>query len=84
MGLEPTHLAVLDPKSSASTNSAILAWKYCLVKTSSFFLKEVSPDKIRLRLVRPTVEGLLSEVSLDEPDEIQLLPAIPVARGFSR
>lgn len=25
MGLEPTHLAVLDPKSSASTNSAILA-----------------------------------------------------------
>lgn len=25
MGLEPTHLAVLDPKSSASTSSAILA-----------------------------------------------------------
>ncbi len=34
-GVEPAHLAVLEPKSSASANSATPAYKWCPVEDSN-------------------------------------------------
>ena len=50
VGLEPTHRKALDPKSSASTNSASGAMKLVylsVTETVNIFIKQFIPIKIR-------------------------------------
>ena len=62
MGLEPTHLAVLDPKSSASTNSAIsakIAESFSGTRPITVYLNVVALDRPGATTLLTTLLGWL-------------------------
>jgi hypothetical protein len=68
-GLEPSHLAVLEPKSSASTNSAMSAG-INLKHYSTLEPERKPPTKSRDRPAAPTFWGRLPALGLN-PEETE-------------